>query len=164
MSNFEKVVDFNHQFGVLQNKDLRPRTRVFEEDPSVIQRPLDLIREEMKELEDAVKEKDFKEVVDALTDILYVVYGMGARLGINMDEAFQLVHENNMSKLCRTETEARCSVEHYAENKEKFGYDSPQYRPAPDGKHWVVYNASTHKVLKSVLWKPVDLTSVISDS
>ena len=40
-----------------------------------------------------------QEVADALTDLLYVVYGAGHAFGIDLDECFQEVHESNMSKL-----------------------------------------------------------------
>jgi len=62
--------------------------------------------------------------------------------------------------MCVTEEEAQASVTHYINNKEKFGYDSPDYRKAPDDIHWVVYNKSTKKILKSINWKPVDLTTI----
>ena len=158
-SNFSKVVDFNVQFGVLKSNILTPNSTILETDPNTTEFCLKLIREEVGELEDAVKNKDYIETVDALTDILYVVYGMGARIGVNMDEAFKLVHENNMSKLCDTEEEAQQSVVHYRELNSSV-FDSPNYRKAPDDIHWVVYNESTKKILKSVKWKPVDLVSV----
>ncbi|ARF09581.1 phosphoribosyl-ATP pyrophosphohydrolase [Indivirus ILV1] len=160
MTDFEKVVDFNLNFGVLSSSVLVPKPDIFNTDPNQVEFCMKLIREEMKELEQAVKEKDYIETVDALADILYVVHGMSARIGVSMDNAFNLVHENNMSKLCKTEEEAKESVEYYIRNKEKLGYDSPAYRKATDNIHWVVYNQSTKKVLKSINWKPVDLTSV----
>lgn len=159
-TDFERVVDFNYNFGVLPSVELKPKTNIFNEDPNQVEFCLKLIREEVKELEQAVKDKDFVETVDALADIMYVVLGMGCRIGANMDRAFDLVHENNMSKLCKTEEEAQKSVEWYNQNKEKLGYDSPAYRKAPDNIHWVVYNESTKKILKSINWKPVDLTEV----
>jgi NTP pyrophosphatase (non-canonical NTP hydrolase) len=163
-SNFEKVVDFNVQFGVLESRNLVPKPNILNEDPKTVEFCLKLIREEMKELEDAVKEKNMIETVDALGDILYVVYGMMARLGIDADYAFKLIHENNMSKLCQNEDEARRTVQYYEENKEKLGYDTPTYRKAMDNIHWVVYNESTKKVLKSIEYKPVDLsTTLMSD-
>ncbi len=159
MSNFEKVVNFNTQFGVkLHNK---PQSNIFTTEPNNVEFAMKLIREEVKELEEAVKNKDYIETIDALTDILYVVYGMGARIGVNMDKAFNLVHENNMSKLCTTEDDAKKSVQFYLDNKEKLGYDSPNYRLAEDGKHYVVYNESTKKVLKSIKWEPVDLRPLL---
>lgn len=160
MSSFEKVVDFNLNFGVLQSPVLTPNPKVFDTDPNLVEFCMKLIREEMKELEQAVKEKDFVETVDALADLIYVINGMSCRIGVSMDAAFDLVHENNMSKLCKTEEEAKESVEYYLQNKDKLGYDSPAYRKAADNVHWVVYNQSTKKVLKSIKWKPVDLTSV----
>jgi len=159
-SNFEKVVDFNTQFGVIESNILTPKPDILEKDPHTVELCMKLIREEVRELEDAVKNKDFIETVDALADILYVIYGMGSRIGINMDEAFALVHKSNMSKLCKTEEIAQRSVQYYEENKEKLGYNFPAYKKAPDGVHWVVYNKSPAKVLKSIEWDVVDLTSV----
>ena len=59
----------------------------------------DLIKEELSELEQAMKTKDLKEVADALTDILYVTYGAGYAYGINLDKCFKEVQRANMSKL-----------------------------------------------------------------
>ena len=163
MTNFEKVINFNYQFGISQIKspnELSPKRDIFDKDPKQVEFCLKLIREEMKELEEAVKAKDYVETVDALSDILYVVYGMANRIGVDIDKAFDLVHTNNLSKLCRTEEEARQTVKYYIDNKNTTGYDSPDYRQAPDNKHWVVYNKSTNKVLKSIMWKSVDLSSV----
>jgi phosphoribosyl-ATP pyrophosphohydrolase len=157
---FKKVIDFNTQFGVLQDHELNPKLEIFDQDPDQVEFCLKLIREEMKELEYAVTQKDYVETVDALTDIIYVVLGMGCRIGVDMDKVFDLVHDNNMSKLCKTEEDAKASVKHYIDNFEKYGYDSPAYRKAPDNIHWVVYNESTKKILKSIRWKPVELLSV----
>lgn len=288
-SNFQKVVDFNTQFGVLKSSELKPKPDILTQDPDTVQHCLKLIREEMGELEKAVVDLDFIEVVDALADILYVVYGAGSRFGIDMDRVLNIVHDNNMTKLCKTEDEAKRSVENYVQcrkklleiesvltvqkeykckseeyyylqaeldknfeifkkslkeikdsaldnelelkvesidnnghvigkqveqvfanirsqnkfceeskpklekfnamsqicrenlefckknksfvdldidmefyekNKYQLGYDTPSYRKAPDGIHWVVYNQSTNKVLKSIEYKPVDLSNV----
>ena len=159
-SNFEKVVHFNEQFAVIPSKILTPNPSILKQDPQMVEFCLKLIREEVKELEQAVQDNDYIEVVDGLADITYVVFGLAARIGINLVDAFSLVHENNMSKLCKTEEEAQLSVSYYENNGAVLGYDSPNYRRAPDGIHWVVYNASTKKILKSIKWKPVDLSSV----
>ena len=45
---------------------------------------MDLIREEVQELEEAVKQKDYKETMDALGDIVYVCYGMATSMGIDL--------------------------------------------------------------------------------
>lgn len=60
---------------------------------------IDLISEELEELDLALTNKDIVEVADALTDLLYVVYGAGHAFGIDLDECFTEVHESNMSKL-----------------------------------------------------------------
>jgi len=64
-----------------------------------IQLRYELIKEELEELNKAIKDKDMKEVADALTDILYVTYGAGHAFGINLDKCFDEVQESNMSKL-----------------------------------------------------------------
>ena len=60
---------------------------------------LDLIKEELNELTEAMNNKDLLEVADALTDILYVTYGAGHAFGINLDKCFEEVQNSNMSKL-----------------------------------------------------------------
>ena len=60
---------------------------------------LDLIAEETGELYSALAEKNIVQIADALTDILYVVYGAGHAFGIDLDDCFREVHESNMSKL-----------------------------------------------------------------
>ena len=59
----------------------------------------ELIKEELEELNQAINEKDIKEVADALTDILYVTYGAGHAFGIDLNKCFNEVQKSNMSKL-----------------------------------------------------------------
>tara|TARA_B110000259_G_C13702173_1_gene276848 strand:+ start:162 stop:503 length:342 start_codon:yes stop_codon:yes gene_type:complete len=59
----------------------------------------ELIKEELEELNQAIKDKNLKEIADALTDILYVTYGAGHAFGIDLDECFEEVQKSNMSKL-----------------------------------------------------------------
>ena len=58
-----------------------------------------LIKEELDEFEQAIKEKNLKEIADSLTDILYVTYGAGHAFGIDLDKCFDEVQRSNMSKL-----------------------------------------------------------------
>jgi predicted HAD superfamily Cof-like phosphohydrolase len=39
------------------------------------------------------------EILDGLTDLLYVTYGAAYTFGLDIDEAFKRIHESNMSKL-----------------------------------------------------------------
>ena len=64
-----------------------------------VNKVLEDIKEELNELEHAMKTKNLKEIADALTDILYVTYGAGCAYGINLDKCFKEVQRANMSKL-----------------------------------------------------------------
>jgi predicted HAD superfamily Cof-like phosphohydrolase len=156
MSNYENVLEFNNSFGVKTINE--PVPDIFDKDPKLVNYRLSLISEEFNELKDAISHKDYIEVIDALTDILYVTYGFYTAIGINGDKAFKLVHDSNMSKLCKTEEEAIKTVEFY---KLDGRYDSPAYRLSPDGKYYVVYNESTSKILKSIYYKPVSFNTIL---
>ena len=93
MTNFLKVKEFMKTFG--QKVEESPK---FPND-KVLKLRIDLIKEELYELEEAIKNKDLIEVADALTDILYVTYGAGHAFGINLDACFDEVQRSNMSKL-----------------------------------------------------------------
>ena len=93
MSNFEDVKIFMETFGQIV------RTKPQFPDEKTTQLRFDLIKEELNELEDAMKTKNLKEIADALTDILYVTYGAGCAYGINLDKCFKEVQRANMSKL-----------------------------------------------------------------
>ena len=60
---------------------------------------IDLIKEELEELNEAMQDENLLEVADALTDILYVTYGAGHAFGIDLDKCFEEVQNSNMSKL-----------------------------------------------------------------
>ena len=93
MSNFEDVIKFMDTFGqIVETKPQFPNDKT-------MQLRFDLIKEELNELEHAMKTKDLKEIADALTDILYVTYGAGCAYGINLDKCFKEVQRANMSKL-----------------------------------------------------------------
>lgn len=58
-----------------------------------------LIEEEYREFLEALEIKDKIGVVDALADLLYVVYGTAVTFGIPIDKYFREVHRSNMTKL-----------------------------------------------------------------
>jgi predicted HAD superfamily Cof-like phosphohydrolase len=93
MTNFNKVGTFMKTFG--QEVKNKPS---FSTD-KINKLRLDLIKEELDELKEAMDNKDLLEVADALTDILYVTYGAGHAFGINLDKCFEEVQNSNMSKL-----------------------------------------------------------------
>ena len=93
MSNFNKVGTFMKTFG--QEVKTKPS---FSSD-KINKLRIDLIKEELDELQEAMKNNDLLEVADALTDILYVTYGAGHAFGIDLDKCFDEVQNSNMSKL-----------------------------------------------------------------
>ena len=93
MSNFNKVGTFMKTFG--QEVKTKPS---FSSD-KINKLRIDLIKEELDELQEAMKNNDLLEVADALTDILYVTYGAGHAFGIDLDKCFDEIQNSNMSKL-----------------------------------------------------------------
>ena len=93
MSNFNKVGIFMKTFG--QEVKNKPS---FSSD-KINKLRVDLIKEELEELTEAMNNNDLLEVADALTDILYVTYGAGHAFGIDLDKCFDEVQNSNMSKL-----------------------------------------------------------------
>jgi len=93
ITNFEKVGDFMEAFG--QEVLYIPTIPDF----NLSALRLDLIEEEVQELRDGLANKSMLEIADALTDILYVVYGAGHAFGLDLDDCFHEVHSSNMTKL-----------------------------------------------------------------
>ncbi len=93
MSNFSKVGTFMKTFG----QEVKTKPSLSTEKINKLR--LDLIKEELEELTEAMKNKDLLEVADSLTDILYVTYGAGHAFGIDLDQCFEEVQNSNMSKL-----------------------------------------------------------------
>ena len=93
MTNFEKVGLFMKTFG----QEVKTKPSLSSEKINNLR--ISLINEELEEFEEAIKNNDLKEVVDALTDILYVTYGAGHAFGVNLDKCFDEVQRSNMSKL-----------------------------------------------------------------
>lgn len=98
MSNFDLVNEFHEATGGDEDGDFKipyphilgPRTRDLR---------ISLIEEEVHELIDALNGHDVHSVAHELADVLYVVYGTAASMGIDIDEVFKEVHRANMSKV-----------------------------------------------------------------
>ena len=93
MSNFSKVGTFMKTFG----QEVKTKPSFSTEKINKLR--IDLIKEELEELTEAMNNNDLLEVADALTDILYVTYGAGHAFGIDLDKCFDEVQNSNMSKL-----------------------------------------------------------------
>ncbi|MCU0356911.1 MAG: nucleoside triphosphate pyrophosphohydrolase family protein [Cyclobacteriaceae bacterium] len=116
-----------------------------------------LLSEELKELEVAILEKDIVGIADALCDIQYVLSGaiLEFGLGNKFKELFDEVQRSNMSKACRSEEEAKQTVEHY---RTKDGTEC-YYEQA--GDLWLVYRKADNKTIKSINYSPANLERIV---
>ncbi len=116
-----------------------------------------LIAEELKELEEAIQDKDIVEIADALCDIQYVLSGAILEFGMKdkFSELFDEVQRSNMSKACKTIEEAQATMKHYLEKDGTQSY----YREV-DGLY-LVFRKEDDKTLKSVNYSPADLKSIL---
>ena len=61
-------------------------------------RRIALIAEELAELKSALLVNDMIETVDAIVDLLYVVFGTAVELGVDIEPFFDEIHRSNMTK------------------------------------------------------------------
>lgn len=88
LTNFQKVRDFNISFGIGRSET---------PDDKLKKLRWDLIREESDELIDAIKTKNFTEIIDAVSDILYVLHGAADSFGQDLDKYldFSIIEAEN---------------------------------------------------------------------
>lgn len=117
-----------------------------------------LLAEELKELEQAIADRDLVEIADALCDLQYVLSGAVLEFGLGEKfvELFNEVQRSNMSKTCSSEAEAKATQQHYLDK------DGTESYIRQVGEHWLVYRTSDDKTLKSVNYSPADLPSILS--
>lgn len=149
MSNFEDVVLWNKLAGV----ETHPTPR-FPSERS-IDLGLELIDEEFEELIGAIQDKNLTEVADAIGDLLYVVYGLAHRFGMDADGIFDIIHTSNMSKFCSTMAEADETVEWYRKKGVTAYIEHIEDR--------YIVRRDDNKILKSVSWVEPDIIGVLND-
>jgi predicted HAD superfamily Cof-like phosphohydrolase len=115
-----------------------------------------LIEEELKELEEGIKNKNIVEIADALCDIQYVLSGAILEFGLadQFKALFEEVQRSNMSKACKSEEEAKATVLHYANQ------GVPSYYQREDDLY-LVYREGDNKTLKSINYSPADLEGIL---
>lgn len=118
-----------------------------------------LIAEELRELEEAIQEKDLVEIADALCDIQYVLSGAVLEFGMKdkFNALFEEVQRSNMSKACKTIKEAEETIKYYLEEKGVASY----YKEI-DG-NFLVFRTSDNKTLKSIYYSPADLKTILEE-
>jgi hypothetical protein len=137
----DEVELFNKTFGKPNNYE-----PTIPNDKKLVDFVVSFIREETDELEQAIKDKDIVEVLDAICDLLYVAVGnatMVFGLKNKLVDAYAEVQASNMSKSCATLEEATLTIEERSkENGECY------FRKV--GNRYVVYRKSDDKVMKSI--------------
>ncbi|HAH36968.1 MAG TPA: hypothetical protein DEQ87_03410 [Algoriphagus sp.] len=115
-----------------------------------------LLAEELKELEQAIADKDLVEIADALCDLQYVLSGAVLEFGLGekFKELFDEVQRSNMSKACVTEEEAKATVAHYKLKGTDCFYEK-------EGDLFLVFREGDRKTLKSVNYSPADLKKIV---
>lgn len=118
---------------------------------------ISLIAEELKELEQAIKDNDLVEVADALCDLQYVLSGAVLEFGLGekFKDLFDEVHRSNMSKACKSLEEANETINHYKTAQECDSY----YRE--EDSLFLVYRRADNKTLKSINYSPADLAGLL---
>lgn len=116
-----------------------------------------LIAEELRELEEAIQQKDIVGVADALSDIQYVLSGAVLEFGLadKFKALFEEVQRSNMSKACTSEQEAQQTVEFY------LSKDGTECYYKQEGDKWLVYRKADNKTIKSIHYSPADLSSIL---
>lgn len=119
---------------------------------------INLIKEELGELEDALKSNNKKEVLDASGDLLWVVIRLLMDIGVynTIGKIIEKIYHSNMSKACYSEQEAINSVKVYQE-KGIHTY----YRKKENEQVWIIYRMSDNKVLKSINFQEPDFKDLL---
>lgn len=118
---------------------------------------ISLLAEELKELQEAIDNKDLIEIADALCDLQYVLSGAVLEFGLGEKfvELFDEVQRSNMSKACDNRQEADATVQYYLQKD-----NTKSEIKEKEGK-FLVFRESDNKVLKSVNYSPANLSIIL---
>ena len=120
----------------------------------------DFCIEEITEYQEACKNGDIVEILDAICDIAYVTLGNATMLHGLKDKiwpAYKEVQASNMSKSCKTEEEAAQTVTQRAkEQGEECHFEKV-------GNYYVVYRTRDRKVMKSINYFRPDLKQFFTE-
>lgn len=154
-SDFEMVKNLNPEINYdVKNYEENLKNTEFKNNTDKIMMD---IREINGNLKMATNDAKFDIMLRELNVLLYHVNLMGCTIGVNLDDAFNIVHSSNMSKVCPSEELAKETVAWYLEND--YRYKTPDYRESEYG--WVVFNKDTGKILKSIKYTPADFSTLL---
>ncbi len=151
-NNYVPFVSEVEEFNALMGKSWQNRTTptINQADAEFV---INFIQEELDELKQAVEENNIVGVLDAILDITYVGLGNGALvfgLKDKIEPGYAEVQASNLSKICKTEEEARLTVIKRSEEQGRPCY----YEKVGNG--YVVYRDDM-KVMKSINYFKPDL-------
>jgi len=145
----DEVEEFNNVMG--KSSQNRTTPTINQADADFV---INFIQEELDELREAVENRDIVEILDALCDITYVGLGNGVMVFGLKDQilpAYAEVQASNLSKVCKTEEEAKETVEVRSEQQgEPCHYEKV-------GENFIVYRSRDKKVMKSINYFRPDL-------
>jgi len=122
--------------------------------PARVDFRINFLKEELNETLAASVVDDIVELADGLADIMYVLEGFVLEAGLR--DAFPNimleVHRSNMSKACKTEEEARETID-FLTKEGKNGEVAYKQK----GEYWIVYRVSDGKVMKSINYSPANI-------
>lgn len=113
-------------------------------------------RRQLSELSHQILILDITGITFTLVRMLYSLYGVGYYCKYDIDKLYAEIHRSNMSKLCNSEQEAIDTVLSYKKNYSDR-YPNPAYRKANDDIHYIVFDQSTDKRLKSINYSPPNI-------
>jgi predicted HAD superfamily Cof-like phosphohydrolase len=102
-------------------------------------------------------ERCFYKVIHTLDTLEALAHTLASLFGVDIYACFAEVHRSNMTKLCKTEEEAKLTVDKY--NSDPENRYEPAYRQY--GGYWVMYNKKDSKIIKSMNWELPDLKKVL---
>jgi len=125
--------------------------------PERCQLRVKLLQEELKELEEAISQKDLVGIADALGDLQYVLSGAVLEFGLGnfFASVFDEIQRSNMSKTCQSLEEAEATANFFETEKEV------ETRIVRKGNVFIVYRLPDFKILKSIRYSEADLKSII---
>ena len=89
-----------------------------------------------------------------LDNIVIKIFEMANEFNIDIVKLFDIVHNSNMTKVCELEQDAVSTIEWYKINE--LRYKEPTFRKINynNKDYYVVYDAETKKILKSIKYTP----------
>ena len=136
-----------------------PNRQIFSNNHATLDAETLFLKETIDQLTSACKEKNMNSVKNSLYDIVRVCYTISTIFNVSIDDCFDEVFRSNMTKVCASEEEAKETVGWYKQNE--LRYKDPSYRESSGNKYWVVYDAATSKILKSIKFELPKLAEVV---